>query len=268
MDETQKAMIVGLAEGDTKMKSYAEAVLALIGDTSLTRIPEQFDMPSERRGEEEAPEAPVRAMDQRIVVYPNPFNNNFNLDYSFADEADEVTIEVLGLAVEKWASTDTTVVLNSSDTAKLMDIALLCPYRFGPAVYRARGLLFTPDSVWFAIRNECEFGAEPVEPSLRLAESETEEGADEITDTHAKVYPNPTTGTLHIDLFYDEKDIATWRMIDLTGRTVHTGPVSSGHSQQVTDMHNLQAGVYLLQLQLNGAPEKVWRIVLTGTDSR
>jgi len=84
----------------------------------------------------------------------------------------------------------------------------------------------------------------------------------------ANVYPNPTTGLLHIDLFYDENDMATWRMIDLTGRTVHTGPVSSGHSQQVTDMSVLRSGVYLLQFQLNGAPEKVWRIVLTGTDSQ
>ncbi len=147
MDETQKAMIVGLAEGDTKMKSYAEAVLALIGDTSLTRIPEQFDLPSERRGEEEVPEAPVQAMDQRIVVYPNPFNNNFNLDYSFADEAQEVTIEVFDLVGRNVKTMQLRQVQNGKviiELGECLGIYLLRMFADGKQVHQQKMVCLKP----------------------------------------------------------------------------------------------------------------------------
>jgi hypothetical protein len=174
--------------------------------------------------------------------------------------------EVLYLGFDTWADADTLVVLSSADTARLTEIALLCPYEFGPAVYRARGLLFKPDTAWFAMGHVCELGAEPIEPSMRLAEEESGEEMQPHAETFAKVYPNPTSGVLHISLKYAEEDIVFWRVLDLTGRSVSVSKEHSGRSEQVQDMSALRPGIYLLQLHVNGISEKVWRIALTGSD--
>lgn len=96
MDSTQKVLIDELAEGETMMKGYAEAVLALLDDTSLVRIPEEFEIPSERRGIEE-PETLWTASSEKVTVYPNPFSNNFELSYALGHEVRELQIEVFDL---------------------------------------------------------------------------------------------------------------------------------------------------------------------------
>jgi hypothetical protein len=181
------------------------------------------------------------------------------------DTAAALWQEVLYLAFSKWSDADTLVVLSSGDTARLEEISLLCPYEYGPAVYRARGLLFRPDTAWFALGHVCELGAEPVEPSFRLMEDGSEGDGLAGTDHGASIYPNPTTGQLHINLQYGQEDKAAWRMFDLTGRTVLGGREVEGQSRNIIDMSSLRLGVYLLELRVNEKPEKVWRIVRSGT---
>jgi hypothetical protein len=104
MDSTQRVLITGLAIGETMMKSYAEAVLALVDDTSLVRFPEEFDIPSERRGEEETPSTTIVRESERVKVYPNPFSNSFNVQYELVSEAKEVRFEVFDLTGRRLLS--------------------------------------------------------------------------------------------------------------------------------------------------------------------
>jgi len=101
MDSTQRSLITGIAEGGTLMHGYAETVLTLLGDTFLTRIPEHYEPPSAKMGEEEDEDEevqpPARAVEERVAVYPNPFTNSFNLQYTLAEEAKELHIEVFDL---------------------------------------------------------------------------------------------------------------------------------------------------------------------------
>jgi len=99
MNSTQRSLITGIAEGSTLMRGYAETVLTLLGDTFLTRIPEHYEPPSAKMGEEEedTPTPPVRAVEERLIVYPNPFTNSFHVDYLLNEEAQEIMVEVFDL---------------------------------------------------------------------------------------------------------------------------------------------------------------------------
>jgi len=102
MDSTQKALIIGLADGATLMRGYAETVLALLGDTSIMRTPEEFELPSAKfdgeEEDEEMPSAPsITKGTERIKVYPNPFSNTFSVQYELLSEAKEVRFEVFDL---------------------------------------------------------------------------------------------------------------------------------------------------------------------------
>lgn len=98
MDSTQRAQISALADGETMMKPHAEAVLALLADTFITRVPEHFEIPSYKRVEEETQPEPITTRRREHVdVFPNPFSNSFSLRYALADEADKVRVEIFDL---------------------------------------------------------------------------------------------------------------------------------------------------------------------------
>jgi len=105
MNLTQRALIEGLADGETMMKGYAEAILSMLDDTILVRIPEEFVLPSERLGEEDVPPAPtIVERTEHIKVYPNPFSNIFNVHFELANEAKEVRFEVFDLTGRRLLS--------------------------------------------------------------------------------------------------------------------------------------------------------------------
>jgi hypothetical protein len=90
------------------MKGYAEAVLALRSDSSITRTPEPLpELPSERRGQEEVNQQLDRSATADVVVYPNPFLNDFNVNYSLNDEAETLRFEVFDMTGRRIR--DTTV---------------------------------------------------------------------------------------------------------------------------------------------------------------
>jgi hypothetical protein len=111
MDSTQHAQIVALADGGSMMKPYAEAVLALLTDTFITRVPEHFEIPSYKRVEEETQSEPiVSRRKEQVTVFPNPFSNNFQISYGLEKEASELRIEIfdlLGRAVHSQSNNET-----------------------------------------------------------------------------------------------------------------------------------------------------------------
>ena len=63
-----------------------------------------------------------------------------------------------------------------------------------------------------------------------------------------KIYPNPTTDQLFIDLSFIEKGSSHVQVINSLGQSVRTLSVGEGVQQAQLDVHNLGSGVYILQL--------------------
>jgi len=98
LDSTQLSLVQIIATDSTAMKGYAEAVLALLNDSSITRTPEPLpELPSERRGEEEMFEQVASDAIADVVVFPNPFLNDFTIKYALNYEAKELRFEVFDM---------------------------------------------------------------------------------------------------------------------------------------------------------------------------
>ncbi len=152
-----------------------------------------------------------------------------------------------------------TTVLTGADSTRLWDIGALCPYIHGPAVYLARTMLFSLDSVWFSLRNECEAVSEPPQPpSLRLAEPDGEETVVSDARTIA-VHPNPTDGLLQVKAVGYEESPLEWEVHDITGRIIMQGVLKDAS----IDLRSLLPGIYVLRLSANGLQEYANRFILS-----
>jgi len=99
MDSTQKAIIIELSEQDYEVSLNAQAVLALIDDSIYNRIPEMIpDSSGKWDGEQPQPNQTTESEEEnkvkQISLYPNPFSNSFNLQYSFEHEISVLKVEI------------------------------------------------------------------------------------------------------------------------------------------------------------------------------
>jgi hypothetical protein len=69
--------------------------------------------------------------------------------------------------------------------------------------------------------------------------------SDKLLKLSAKIYPNPVSSTLNIQL--EEQMPATIKITDLTGREVRSEVLLIGNSR--LDVSTLPAGIYLIQLK-------------------
>lgn len=64
-----------------------------------------------------------------------------------------------------------------------------------------------------------------------------------------KAFPNPTSGTLRLDVTLQQMDDLSIRMFDVNGRVVYSKMIKAINYNEDLDMSGLSAGVYVLQLQ-------------------
>ena len=69
-----------------------------------------------------------------------------------------------------------------------------------------------------------------------------------------RVYPNPTSGRVQLEIYVPENTMARVSMLDATGRVSDIGPMSlsSGMNTMNINLPTRQPGMYLLRLQENG----------------
>jgi hypothetical protein len=167
--------------------------------------------------------------------------------------------ELLNMAYSKWADDDTTTVLSGSDSTRLWDVGALCPYINGPSVYLARTMLFSLDSVWLSLGNECEqpMFIEPSERRSQIDEEDTEEGKLTV-----QVYPNPSTGILHVGFLGEMDGIYSFYAYTLDGRNVQQAKLSE--TQNTVNLSGLSAGIYFVKVS-SLKEDGLWRgkIILT-----
>lgn len=80
-----------------------------------------------------------------------------------------------------------------------------------------------------------------------------------------KIYPNPSSGRLNIELEVDEASLFRMETYNILGTRVHRGPevyLSPGSNILRVDLTGLPEGTYLLRLLKDGKPYKLSRAVL------
>ena len=83
--------------------------------------------------------------------------------------------------------------------------------------------------------------------------------SDLIAGNAVLIYPNPTKGVFSVEIKdYTNKLQVEFRVSDMSGRTVINRRANSGY--QTFDISRFAAGIYLLQIRINGE-SVVWRII-------
>ena len=67
------------------------------------------------------------------------------------------------------------------------------------------------------------------------------------------VYPNPTNGNLNLEIQTKADQTVAYELIDLVGRAIRTNQtISNGNYSTTLDLSDLESGVYLLKVNING----------------
>jgi hypothetical protein len=102
MDSLQRATVVALTGTEYDVFVQAQGVLKLVDDSAYTREPEMipegsgkwdedYQQPQQEQQDEETNNL------KKVLVYPNPFNNSFTINYTLEQEAKEIRFEVYDL---------------------------------------------------------------------------------------------------------------------------------------------------------------------------
>ena len=135
-------------------------------------------------------------------------------------------------------------MLSTANISVILPIALQHPAQGGEAVYTARVMLgITVDD---ATGNY----------SYRLAEPEA------IPVIAADVFPNPTATQVTVKGNFNEADVLTFTLVDLTGRVVINQQLPAGNSIINVDLSTLQPGAYLYQITVNSVMVQSERLVI------
>ena len=137
---------------------------------------------------------------------------------------------------------DTLVLL-----AELREIAALCPYEYGLAVYSARAILFNWDQSIY--NNICEDGYianDSVSTSKIAAPTGFNKEANNnfsFANNGIKIYPNPAKE--QVSLWINEKQ--NLEIIDMLGKLVYYAELEGGVSE--IEIKEFSEGIYLLKLE-------------------
>ncbi len=143
--------------------------------------------------------------------------------------------------------------LTVSELDTLRAIAQLCPYTDGNAVYMARGIIYPYDMTEY--ENSCEMdegnGNRIANPSV--------EPADTVSFL---LYPNPNNGEINIEYSLNEGETGTMNIYATTGQLVKTIYLIPGQNQVKIILAEMDAGLYLYDVRINGELRKTDRIVI------
>jgi hypothetical protein len=139
-------------------------------------------------------------------------------------------------------------VYNLADYVRLRNIAKMCPFIEGTAVYTARVILhaFEPDSNYY---NYCEFAKTTNRISNERNSNIQEIISKENTfanDLEYKVIPNPNNGTF--ELLTNSNDIITCEISDMAGRIFENGNYKPIGNKIQFGLSNLTKGIYHLKV--------------------
>jgi len=132
---------------------------------------------------------------------------------------------------------------SKKDTTDLKEIASLCPYYDGIAVYQARMLM--QDLGLGFIVNNCEIS--------QVIDTSVIKRIKKITHSEFLLFPNPTKSLLNINFKVEEDEKVNFEIYDLLGKEVFTEPLKQGTSHQLK-LSVMHTGIYFYRLtDINGS---------------
>ena len=170
-------------------------------------------------------------------------------------------IKFLGL--DKFFVQDS--VWTQSDVDRVVEIAQMCPYQYGPAVYMARNMALSMDTLIIWHMNECDVVPADTSSSARLAspgsDSPSEQAVADRKVMSFNIYPNPSRGSVTVECSAESEDMAQIVITEATGKLVY----SKQHrcSGLPVTINGLSEGIYTCMLWVNGTnPLKEKLIIL------
>lgn len=148
--------------------------------------------------------------------------------------------------------------LNDQDTLlpyqvqNLEDLAILCPFVDGPAVYRARAMLF--DFLRKNYINNCETYSTGGMGFMRKKDQEIEQAPDIL------VYPNPSKEDVNVSIQVDNGKTAQFVIHDYTGKMISDHQLSNGNSQ--IDISQLPSSIYFYKIIVDGKVKKSDKLII------
>ena len=142
-------------------------------------------------------------------------------------------------------------IFSNNELDALRNIAQLCPFTDGNAVYIARGLLAPIDSVEY--ESSCENGS-----SNRMAAPSVDTGSVFTFN----LFPNPSTGSITLDYQLNESESGKLEIYSLAGSLITTIYLAHGQQLRTIMLPELGAGMYLYKVSVNGEMKLTDRLVI------
>jgi hypothetical protein len=131
--------------------------------------------------------------------------------------------------------------LNADEAAQLREIARRCPLDDGFGVYMARAALLKVDTFPRNYTHECEL-ARPFEGERYKLDSSEESG--QVT-----IYPNPSSGTLTVDISLNDHEIAILEVFDMVGRKVFSRQINKA-GLSIIELSEVNDGIYTVNVKV------------------
>ena len=153
---------------------------------------------------------------------------------------------------------DSGFVFTASNLSILKQIAALCPFTDGTAVWQARALLAGVDSTIYL--NPCEIAIPPnANTGSRIAHTENEGVIWQ--DAKTSIYPNPNTGSFIVNYTGAAKQL-TVEVYSLLGSLVLSKQLSVENTASL-QVENVEVGVYMVKLITDNVTIKTERVIVT-----
>ena len=141
--------------------------------------------------------------------------------------------------------------LTASEQTTLESIAQQCPLSGGWPVFKARALLYAVTGQEGNYTNACApqqalFQA----PSTNVSSSE-----------HIRLYPNPARNEAMVQWDAPLENAGRLLLYDTYGRLLQRQPIQAGTSSYLLPLHEIEAGLYILHLSLDGEETSLKLIV-------
>lgn len=149
-------------------------------------------------------------------------------------------------------------VLDSLQLAFLKDLATMCPFVEGKPVYQARVLLSHYDNLTTMYSNPCEF--ENTNSSKKMPVDNT--GQSNFAEPIVKVYPNPASTALFIEIKAPEFTHAVFKLYNMLGQNVLEQALEDNSESFYINISKFKAGYYNYSVSINDKVVSSDRIII------
>jgi hypothetical protein len=146
--------------------------------------------------------------------------------------------------------------LTKAELDQLRQIAVLCPYTDGIAVYQARRVLHEYGDRLLV--NDCEISKQQPnnngkgKPRIKVSDS---------TAFNLSLYPNPASGQLFVNLVSSKESVYQLEIRDVIGKKVRTLPIKANTTDKI-NLGQMQSGVYFVRLLEDGQIIQTEKLVI------